>query len=185
MKLPFAGEHTRYSRRAWNGEKGSVVLSARQAQPAPLAFQGALHNRSERSSLTLPARMKKTSHDLLDLSRWPAGQGLHPTSHHASNLPQRGDGFVHHLAWHADGFVMAVTSGQPGTGKFLSQQPDDAAPFFIVPKPNCHSLAVHPNGKRIIVAATNGNSAGNGRPLKGNGYLGNFSPLLVWDMPKG
>ena len=66
MKLPFAGENRRDTRRAWNGAKGSVVLSARQAQPALLAFQGALQNRSERSTLTLPARMKKTAHDLLD-----------------------------------------------------------------------------------------------------------------------
>ncbi len=93
------------------------------------------------------------------------------------------DGFVHDLSWHVDGFVMAVTSGQPGTGKFLFQRPDEAAPFFIVPKPNCHGLAVHPNGKRLVVAATNANSAGNGRNLgKNKEYAGNWSPLLVWDL---
>src|SRR5207302_1342432 len=74
------------------------------------------------------------------------------------------DGYVLDLSWHTDGFVMAVTSGQPGTGKLLCLQPEDAAPFFIVPKPNCHALAVHPNGHRLLVAATNGNSSGNGRP---------------------
>jgi hypothetical protein len=46
---------------------------------------------------------------------------------------------------------------------------------------NCHSLAVHPDGKRLVVAATNAGSNGNGRP-KDKEYLGNWSPLHVWSL---
>jgi WD40 repeat protein len=93
------------------------------------------------------------------------------------------DGFVKDLHFHPDGFVMAVSSGQPGNGKLFFFKPGDKEPFFTAALPNCHSLAVHPNGTRLAVAATNANSAGNGRPA-GKEYPGNFSPIHVWDMPK-
>lgn len=97
------------------------------------------------------------------------------------------DGYVHDLAWHRDGYVMAVTSGQPGTGKLLFHRPGEAAPFFETGKmPNCLSLAAHPAGHRLVVAATNANSSGNGRPLDAKKqYPGNSSPLYIWDLPKG
>jgi hypothetical protein len=79
---------------------------------------------------------------------------------------------------------MAVTSGQPGQGKLLFQVPSAAQPFFQAARANCHSLAVHPDGRRLVVCATNANSAGNGRRIgKGSEYPGNFSPLLTWEMP--
>jgi hypothetical protein len=79
---------------------------------------------------------------------------------------------------------MAVTSGNPGTGKFYFFEPGAAQPFSLTPKmANCHSLAVHPEGKRLVVSATNTGSNGNGRQLKGNEYLGNWSPLVIWDLP--
>ena len=96
------------------------------------------------------------------------------------------DGFVMDLAWHAEGFAMAVSSGQPGRGKLFFTRLEDVAPFFTAPLANCHSLAVHPGGSRLIVASTNGNSSGNGRVVGANKeYPGNFSPLHVWEMPKG
>jgi WD40 repeat protein len=95
-----------------------------------------------------------------------------------------GDGFVYDLAFHNAGFVMAVTSGNPGTGRFFFHRPGDNEPFFNHTRmPNCHSLAVHPDGKRLVVAATNAGSNGNGRPLRNGEYPGNFSPLHVWEMP--
>lgn len=96
------------------------------------------------------------------------------------------DGFVHDLHWHPDGFVMAVTSGQPGNGKLFFHRPGDAQPFFLTTKmPNCHSLAFHPAKNRLVVAATNGGSNGNGRVLgKDKQYAGNWSPLHVWELPK-
>lgn len=110
------------------------------------------------------------------------GKLLHTHKFGAAN-----DGFIYDLAFHADGFVMAVTSGQPGSGKLLFHRPGDAQPFFITTKmANCHALAVHPAGRRLVVSATNGSSNGNGRLLnKNKEYPGNWSPLHVWDMPKG
>ena len=69
----------------------------------------------------------------------------------------------------------------------LFHRPGDAQPFFLTGSmPNCHSLAVHPGGTRLVVAATNANSAGNGRVLGPNKeYPGNVSPLHVWDLPNG
>lgn len=92
------------------------------------------------------------------------------------------DGFVHDLHVHAAGFVMGVTSGQPGNGKLFFQRAEDAQPFFITPAmPNCHSLAVH--GKRIAVLASGGNF-GNGRQLDAKGeYPGGTSPVVIWEMP--
>jgi hypothetical protein len=60
-------------------------------------------------------------------------------------------------------------------------------PFFLAPAmPNCHSLAVPPNYKRLVVSVTNGSSNGNGRVLdKNKEYPGNWSPLHVWDLPAG
>lgn len=96
------------------------------------------------------------------------------------------EGYVHDLCWHADGFVMAATSGQPGVGKLLLHCPGEATPFFAGAMPNCHSLAAHPDGKRVVVAATNANSSGNGRNLtKEKAYPGNTSPLHVWQLAGG
>ncbi len=93
-------------------------------------------------------------------------------------------GLVFDLAFHASGFVMAVTSGTPGNGKFFFHRPGEAAPFFINTRmANCHSLAVHPTNHRLVVAATNTGSNGNGRSLRGGVYAGNFSPLHVWTLP--
>jgi WD40 repeat protein len=93
------------------------------------------------------------------------------------------DGFVHDLHLHTDGFVMAVSSGQPGNGKLFFQREGEAQPFFSAAIANCHSLAVHPDGKRLAVAATNAGSSGNGRLLdKDKNYPGNWSPVVLWDM---
>lgn len=100
-------------------------------------------------------------------------------------LGANGDVYVTDLAFHPQGFVMAVTSGNPGSGKLVYQRPGDDAPFFESKKlPNCQSLAMHPNGRRLAVVATNANSNGNGRRIgKNTEYPGNFSPIHVLDMP--
>jgi WD40 repeat protein len=96
------------------------------------------------------------------------------------------DGLVYDLAWHPDGFVMAVTSGNPGTGKFFFVQPAAAQPFFVSTKmPNCQALDAHPDGRRLVVSATNANSNGNGRQIgKAKNYPGNWSPLHFWELPE-
>ena len=57
-------------------------------------------------------------------------------------------------------------------------KPGEAQPFQSLPVPNAHSLAVRPDGKRLLVSATNANSSGNGRQLgKDKEYPANNSPL--------
>lgn len=94
------------------------------------------------------------------------------------------DGHVFDLVWHPDGYFAAVTSGNPGAGQFLLVRPDEDKPFFIHTKmSNCHTLTMHPDGRSIVVAATNRNSQGNGavRDKEGN-YVGNSSPLHVFSL---
>lgn len=89
------------------------------------------------------------------------------------------DGFIHDFAWHPKGFLMAVTSGQPGSGKLVFFRPQEKEPFYTnAAMPNCHSLTIHPDGKRIVVTSTNRDSNGNGRlTTKGGQYPANTSPL--------
>jgi WD40 repeat protein len=94
------------------------------------------------------------------------------------------EGYVTDLAWHKDGFVIFTTSGQPGQGKFHIWKPGDEKTIFSGGKhPNCHSVALHPDGDKIAVSATNANSSGNGR-VKGKGgeYPQNTSPIQMWTL---
>lgn len=103
---------------------------------------------------------------------------------HTMSVGDAQSGYVFDLAFHANGYLMGVSSGQPGNGKFFFHRPGEQAPFFLsTAMPNCHCLAVHPGGNRLIVSATNGGSNGNGRPLQNGQYPGNFSPLHVWTIP--
>lgn len=95
------------------------------------------------------------------------------------------DVYVCDLAFHAAGFLMAVTSGQPGSGKILFQRPEDKEPFVANTSiPNCHSLSLDPSGQRLAVVSTNRDSNGNGRPLDKTGaYKGNRSPIHLFTLP--
>lgn len=110
---------------------------------------------------------------------WPGGDLRHTIKGASDN-----EGFVHDLLPHPDGFVMAVTSGQPGQGRLYFQKPGDEKPTFVTNKmQNCHSLDLHPDGRRLAVAATNPGSSGNGRPRTRDGsYPGNWSPIYVWEL---
>jgi hypothetical protein len=109
---------------------------------------------------------------------WKAGSGK-PVYKGAND----NEGFALDLHWHADGFLAAVTSGQPGQGKLLFLRPDEPQPFFAQALPNLHSLTVH--GRRVVVSATNANSSGNGRVIGKDKteYPGNHSPLHVFELP--
>lgn len=96
------------------------------------------------------------------------------------------EGYVTDLAWHPDGYAVGTTSGQPGQGKFFFWKVGEEKPFFASKVvPNCHSVAVSPDGSKLAVSATNANSSGNGR-VKGAGgeYPANTSPIQLWSVPK-
>lgn len=103
---------------------------------------------------------------------------------HTLELGATSDCFVHDIRLHEDGFVMAVTSGTPGTGKIIFQRTEDKEPFYQSTKiANCHSLSLHPDGQRLAVAATNKGSNGNGRRLTEEGeYTGNHSPIHLFQL---
>ncbi len=104
---------------------------------------------------------------------------------HSVRLGAQNHGFVFDLAWHPGGYWAVVTSGQPGSGQFLLVKPGQVKPFYNSTKmSNCHSLAVHGDG-RMVVTASNRNSQGNGavRDKEGN-YVANYSPLHVFSPPK-
>ncbi len=111
---------------------------------------------------------------------WESGKAAHTLT-----VGNDGDGYVYDLHLHAGGFVMAVSSGNPGVGKLFFHRPGDKEPFFLATKmANCQALAVRPDGRRLVVAATNAGSNGNGRQIgKNKDYPGNWSPLHVWDLP--
>lgn len=101
------------------------------------------------------------------------------------DLGQVGDVYVFDLRFHAAGFLMAVTNGNSGTGKLVFRRPEDATAFYeTASMANIQSLALHPNGRRLAVVATNTGSNGNGRNLNEAGeYPGNFSPIHLLDLP--
>lgn len=107
---------------------------------------------------------------------WASG-----TAENTLELGDGGDVYITDLRYHAEGFLMATVSGNPGVGKLVFRHPEDKQAFFETKKmPNCHSLSLHPQGNRLAVVATNANSNGNGR-VKGNAgdYPGNWSPIFV------
>lgn len=98
---------------------------------------------------------------------------------------QKQDGFVFDMHVHADGFIMAVTSGQPGKGQLLYRRPGEPAPFFVLAMQNCHSLSLHPDGRRLAVCSTSGGSNGNGRVVNEKGeYVGSWSPVHLFEFPQ-
>jgi len=104
---------------------------------------------------------------------------------HKLELGNPNDCYVADLRFHDEGFLSVVTYGTPGSGQLLYIVPEEGKPFFTYKQAqNIHSLSWHPDGKRLVVAATNGGSNGNGRPLDKEGkYPGNKSPLHVFALP--
>lgn len=105
----------------------------------------------------------------------------------AIELGKDGDVYVTDLMETGDRQWLATISGNPGTGKLVSIQIADESPAFETTKfPNCHSLSLHPDGKRLVVCATNTGSNGNGRPVDKEGkYPGNYSPIHLLKLGTG
>jgi len=95
------------------------------------------------------------------------------------------DGYIEDIAVHPGGYVIGVSSGVPGNGMVMFHRPDEKTAFYFSTKiANCASVALHPDGRRFAVAATNKGSNGNGRRLSADGeYLGNNSPLHLFEIP--
>ena len=118
----------------------------------------------------------------------PAGQGksagrIEPASR--IEMGKTSDVYVRDLVFHADGFVIAVTSGNPGTGQLLFRRLDDDDAFYSTNKlSNCHAVSLRPGDRRFAVTTTNRGSNGNGRRLNKEGeYAGNTSPIHVMEFP--
>lgn len=109
---------------------------------------------------------------------WAGGQETQ-----SLKLGENTEGFVHDLAYHPGGYWIGVTSGQPGRGSFFFQRPGEPQPFFTQALPNCHSLAIHPDGRRFAVIA-NAGTHGQSRSMARDGiYPGNTSPIHLFDLP--
>src|SRR6185369_14330148 len=81
------------------------------------------------------------------------------------------EGFVLDAHWLPSGVLMGVTSGQPGSGQLFFHKPGDAAPTAGAKLANGHSLALHPDGKRVVAMTTlriGGNGRGNGKDYPAN-----------------
>lgn len=100
----------------------------------------------------------------------------------ALELGQSKDCYVHDLRFHEAGFLIAVTSGTPGTGQILFHDLEADAPFVQHTRvPNCHAASLHPTAPLLAVTATNRRSNGNGRRLDDDGnYIGNVSPVHIF-----
>lgn len=91
-------------------------------------------------------------------------------------------GFVQDLTWHPSGYWIGVCSGQPGQGNYFLQRTGEEKPFFMQTMSNCHSVALHPDGKRFAVIANAGLS-GQGKTMAREGiYPGNSSPVHVFEL---
>jgi len=110
---------------------------------------------------------------------WADGKQLHKVV-----LGPKNECYVHELILHEEGFIIAVTSGTPGSGRLTFTIPGEEKPFFVGPNTlqNCHSVALHPDGQRLVVISTSRGSNGNGRPLKDGKYLGNHSPVTLMEL---
>ncbi|MGL4554834.1 MAG: WD40 repeat domain-containing protein, partial [Gemmataceae bacterium] len=88
------------------------------------------------------------------------------------------EGFVLDAHWHPSGVLTGVTSGQPGSGQLFFHRPGEPAVTAGAKLANGHSLAVHPDGTRVV-AMTTLRIGGNGRGT-GKDYPANTTPLHVF-----
>jgi hypothetical protein len=94
--------------------------------------------------------------------------GQRQTAAH-TQLRTGNDAYVSDIHLHPAGFVMAASDGLSGSAKFVFHCLGDAQPFFTYTKMvDCQSPAVHSN-----------------RRGKSKEYLGNYSPVHVFDIPGG
>jgi len=94
------------------------------------------------------------------------------------------DVYVTDLELHPDGYLLATTSGNPGTGQFVCMKPGDEKPFLIDKSlGNCHAFSRLGEPYQLAVTSTNKKSNGNGRQLDKDGnYPGNYSIVTLFEL---
>ena len=96
---------------------------------------------------------------------------------HDLKLGGENEGFALDSAWHPDGWLAVVTSGQPGTGKIHQIDVLSGKALASVPVVNPHGITMV-SRQLMVVLATNANSSGNGKVKDSGGtYRGNHSVL--------
>lgn len=96
---------------------------------------------------------------------------------HDLKLGGDNEGYALDAAWHPNGWLAVVTSGQPGTGKLHQIDVLSGKAIASVPVVNPHGIAVV-SEQLLVVLATNANSSGNGKVKDSGGtYRGNHSVL--------
>lgn len=89
------------------------------------------------------------------------------------------EGYAIAAAWHGDGWLAVVTSGQPGTGKLHQVDPVGGKALGSIPLVNPHGIIL-PGNDQAMALSTNANSSGNGRVKDAGGtYRANHS-VLQW-----
>ncbi|HWE02481.1 MAG TPA: hypothetical protein VG326_08715 [Tepidisphaeraceae bacterium] len=98
------------------------------------------------------------------------------------------EGVALDVAWHADGFLMAASSGQPGKGAVYFWKPGEKSPFYIEKKlAHSRSVSLSADGDRLafLQVAPSSGQGGNGRHLaEGDEYLGFNSVIRVFESSK-
>lgn len=97
-------------------------------------------------------------------------------------IGEKTEGFVHDVAFHPDGLWVGVTSGQPGRGGVFVHRPGDPQPLLVHPLPNCHSVAIAADGRRIAVLANAGLFGQRKSKAREGDYPGNTSPIHLFEI---
>jgi WD40 repeat protein len=95
------------------------------------------------------------------------------------------DGALEDIVVHPDGYVIAASSGNPGTGRVLRFKPEEKAAFDdTITLANCQAVTLHPDGQHFVVVSTIGTS-GNGKPKTADGsYPSNTCPVNLFFLPE-
>lgn len=122
-----------------------------------------------------------TGTPVLILVDWATGKAAAPL-----DVGTKQDVYLLDLVHHRDGYLMGVTSGQPGNGQVFFLRPGESQPFFTKKLANCHSIDIHPSGTRFALIANAGVfGQGEQNNARKNGYPGNYSPIHIFDLPQG
>jgi WD40 repeat protein len=109
---------------------------------------------------------------------WATGQPQRPL-----RFREEFEGFVTHLSWHPEGFLLGAGGGKGGAIWFW--RPDEEEPFHTVKQvPHVRELAVHSDGVRLLTALfVPRGQGGNGRRNRNMAeYVENVGAIGVYSM---